>query len=79
MGRTIVAHPEATIFVSRPAIVKIFLILLVGDQKYFVSLSIEFVVQLSTRNISSSIGLTSTIFFFDDLALCTCGSYELSG
>jgi hypothetical protein len=30
--------------------------------KYFVSLSIEFVVQLSTRHISSSIGLTSTIY-----------------
>jgi hypothetical protein len=61
-GRTIVAHPEPTIFVSCPAIVKIFLVLLVRVWKYFVSLSKEFVVQLSTRHISYSIGLTLTIY-----------------
>jgi hypothetical protein len=36
--------------------VKIFLDLWVRVWKYFVSLSIEFMVQLSTRHISSSIG-----------------------
>jgi hypothetical protein len=62
MGRTIVAHPEPTIFVSRPAIVKIFSVLLVRIYKYFVSLNIEFVVQLSRRHNSSSIGLDSNIY-----------------
>jgi hypothetical protein len=70
MRRTIIARPEPTIFVSCPAIVKIFSVLRVRvwiDLKYLYgicieysqsSLSIEFVVQLSTRHISSFIGLT---------------------
>jgi hypothetical protein len=40
----IVAQPEPTIFISHPAIVKIFLILLVRVWEYFVFLSIQFVV-----------------------------------
>jgi hypothetical protein len=62
MGRTIVARLEPTIFVSHPAIIKIFPDLLVRVWKYFISLSIEFVVKLYTRHISSSIGMTSTIY-----------------
>jgi hypothetical protein len=44
MGRTIVAQPEPTMFVSHPAIVKICPFLLVRVWKYFVSLSIKFVL-----------------------------------
>jgi hypothetical protein len=54
----IVARPEPTIIASSPAIVKTFPSLLVKVWKYFISLSIVFVVQLSTSHISSSIELT---------------------
>jgi hypothetical protein len=43
-------------------IVKIFSVLHVRVWEYFVSLSVEFVVQLSTRHNSFSIGLTSNIY-----------------
>jgi hypothetical protein len=49
---------HTTISVSHPVIVKVFPVLRVRVWKYFVFLSVEFVVQLSTRHISSSIGLT---------------------
>jgi hypothetical protein len=52
------ALPEPAITASRPAIVKTFPLLFVRVWKYFISLSIELVVPLSTRHISSSIGLT---------------------
>jgi hypothetical protein len=58
MGRTIVAGLEHTIFVLCPTIAKIFPVLRVRVWKYFISLSVEFVVQLSTRYNCSSIGLT---------------------
>jgi hypothetical protein len=55
MGSIIVVFSEPTIFVSRRVIVKIFPVLLVKVWKYFISLSIEFVVQVSKRHISYSI------------------------
>jgi hypothetical protein len=58
MGSIIVARPEPTITASCPAIVKIFPLPFVRVWKYLISLSIELVVPLSTRHISSSIGLT---------------------
>jgi hypothetical protein len=62
MGSIIVDFSEPIIQVSRPAIVRIFPILFVRVWKYFVSLSIVFVVQLSISHISSSIGLTCVIY-----------------
>jgi hypothetical protein len=62
MGSVIVAFPYPTILASHPTIVKIFPILFVRVWKYLVSLSIEFMVRLSIRHISSYIGLTSKIY-----------------
>jgi hypothetical protein len=64
MGRIIVALLESTIFVSRHTIVKIFSIIRVRVWKYFVFLSIEFMIQLSTRHISSFIKLTWNIYIW---------------
>jgi hypothetical protein len=48
------ALPEPTINASLPAIVKTFPSLFFKVWKYFISVIIEFVVQLSTRHNSSS-------------------------
>jgi hypothetical protein len=58
----IVAFSESTIHTSRPATIKIFLILFVRVWKYLVSLNIVFVGHLSTRHISYFIGLTCIIY-----------------
>jgi hypothetical protein len=59
MRSIILAFLEPTMHASWLAIVKIFHVLFARFWKYLVSLSILFVVQLSTRHISSFIGLTS--------------------
>jgi hypothetical protein len=59
-----VARPVPIIVASRPAIVQTFPYFFVRVWKYFVSLSIEFVVPLSTRHNSSSIGLTPVEYLY---------------
>jgi hypothetical protein len=58
MGGIIVAFPEPIIQVSRPVMVRIFPVLFTRVWNYFISISIVFVVQLSTRHISSSFRLS---------------------
>jgi hypothetical protein len=56
LRKVIVALLEPTIIASYLAMVKTFLNLRARVLKYVISLSIEFVVQLSIRHNSSSIG-----------------------
>jgi hypothetical protein len=69
MESIILALPEPTIHELRPVMVRIFPVLFVRVRKCLVSLSIVFVVQLSIRNISSSIGLTCIIYIKQELSL----------